>query len=328
MMGRSLRKFAAFLAIAFAAATGFAQTAASAPQTSHPAQKSGKASASIAANWHTQKCAGSVTLRLASLEPRQGSLQVMEIASAIPLSQADAAWNGNTIPFWRVTNPAQKGVETWRGLLGIDLEQKTGSFELAVSAQAAGGAPVACSASLTVRSGQFKTESLSVAPQFVEPNPEQVAQAKKDSERIHEIYANPTPEKLWTGLFRLPLGAEFHGRNFGVRRVLNGEASSPHTGVDFPAPTGTPVRASQRGRVMLPDLLYFSGNTVIIDHGLGLYTFYCHLSAIDVKAGEMVAAGALIGKVGATGRVTGPHLHWALNVNHARVNSVEILRVR
>jgi murein DD-endopeptidase MepM/ murein hydrolase activator NlpD len=287
-----------------------------------------KASASPGAQWHTQKCAEGVTLRLSSLEPRQGTLQVMEIASAIPLARVSATWDGNAIPFWRVTSPSQKGAETWRGLLGIDLAQKIGRFDLKISAEAAGAAPVACNASLTVRDGQFKTESLSVASQFVEPNPQQLAQAEADGKKIQAIYAKPTPEKLWTGAFRLPLGPGIHGRNFGVRRVLNGEASSPHTGVDFPAPTGTPVHAAQRGRVMLAEMLYFGGNAVIIDHGLGVYTFYGHLSKIDVKPGEMVDAGAVIGKVGATGRVTGPHLHWALNVNHARVNSVEILRVR
>jgi murein DD-endopeptidase MepM/ murein hydrolase activator NlpD len=291
--------------------------------------KSAAAKASAAAaQWHTLKCAESVALRLTSLEPRQGSLQVMEIESAIPLARASATWDGNAIPFWRATNPPRKGVETWRGLLGIDLTQKIGRFDLKISAEAAGGAPVACGANLTVRDGQFKTESLSVASQFVEPNAQQLAQAEADGKKIQEIYANPTPEKLWSGAFRLPLGPGIHGRNFGVRRVLNGEASSPHTGVDFPAPTGTPVHAAQRGRVMLAEMLYFGGNAVIIDHGLGVYTFYGHLSKIDAKVGEMVAAGTLIGEVGATGRVTGPHLHWALNVNHARVNSVEILRVR
>jgi murein DD-endopeptidase MepM/ murein hydrolase activator NlpD len=96
--------------------------------------------------------------------------------------------------------------------------------------------------------------------------------------------------------------------------------------VDFPAPAGTPIHAAQDGRVLLAEPLYFSGNTVIIDHGLGVYTLYGHLSAFGVKAGDAVVAGSVIGKVGATGRVTGPHLHWGLTVNRAKVNALDITR--
>jgi murein DD-endopeptidase MepM/ murein hydrolase activator NlpD len=115
------------------------------------------------------------------------------------------------------------------------------------------------------------------------------------------------------------------GGNFGKRRVLNGQPGSPHSGVDFPAPTGTPVHAAQRGRVVLAEPLYFSGNTVIVDHGLSVYTLYGHFSQIDVKPGDLVETSAVLGKVGATGRVTGPHLHWGLTVNHARVNAMAIV---
>jgi murein DD-endopeptidase MepM/ murein hydrolase activator NlpD len=97
--------------------------------------------------------------------------------------------------------------------------------------------------------------------------------------------------------------------------------------VDFPAPNGTPVHAAQSGRVVLAEELYFSGNTVIVDHGLGIYTFYGHFSETDVKLGDTVNAGTILGKVGATGRVTGPHLHWGLTVERARVNAVDIVKV-
>jgi len=108
---------------------------------------------------------------------------------------------------------------------------------------------------------------------------------------------------------------------------LNGKEGSPHTGMDFPAITGTPVHAAQAGRVVLADNLFFSGNTVVVDHGLGIYTFYCHFSETAVKVGDEVTVGALLGKVGATGRVTGPHLHWGLTVEGARVNPLEIVRL-
>jgi murein DD-endopeptidase MepM/ murein hydrolase activator NlpD len=107
---------------------------------------------------------------------------------------------------------------------------------------------------------------------------------------------------------------------------LNGEARSPHAGVDFPALAGTPVYASQSGNVVLAEELYYSGNTVVIDHGYGIYTLYAHLSKIDTQVGEKVEAGAEIGKVGATGRVTGPHLHWGLTIQHARVSGMNMVQ--
>src|SRR4029077_16876069 len=115
------------------------------------------------------------------------------------------------------------------------------------------------------------------------------------------------------------------GKNFGKRRILNGQSGSPHGGGDLPATPGTPVYAAQGGRVVLAEELYFPGNTVVVDHGLGIYTFYGHLSEISVKAGDEVKPGAILGRVGATGRVTGPHLHWGLSVNRARVNPLLIL---
>jgi murein DD-endopeptidase MepM/ murein hydrolase activator NlpD len=125
----------------------------------------------------------------------------------------------------------------------------------------------------------------------------------------------------------VPLDGVTTGGNFGRRRILNGQPGSPHTGVDFPSPTGTRVHAAQRGRVVLADSLYFPGNTVILDHGLGIYTLYGHLSAISVKVGDLVAPGTVLGKVGATGRVTGPHLHWGLTANNARVNALQIVKL-
>ena len=156
------------------------------------------------------------------------------------------------------------------------------------------------------------------------PIPEQEKRAEEDQKKMRAIYDTVTPERLWDGKFRLPLKDVTTGGNFGRRRILNGESRSPHAGVDFPAATGTAVFASQSGKVVLAENLYYSGNTVVIDHGYGIYTLYAHLSKIGVQPDEMVKAGDEIGKVGATGRVTGPHLHWGLTIDHARVNAMGI----
>ena len=133
-----------------------------------------------------------------------------------------------------------------------------------------------------------------------------------------------TPERLWQGGFRRPLEAEAAG-NFGRRRILNDQPRASHSGEDYSAPAGTPVYAAQRGRVALADELFFSGKTVVLDHGLGLFTFYAHLQSITVEPGQVVEAGALLGRVGSTGRVTAAHLHWAARLNQARVNPRDLV---
>jgi murein DD-endopeptidase MepM/ murein hydrolase activator NlpD len=273
----------------------------------------------------TVECGEGVELRVSASTANQGNLLLVEVRSPKPLSEVAGKWTDKDVPFWQADAVAPKGATVWHALLGVDLEQASGEYKLIISQKVAGGEAASCSATIAVRAGKFATERLKVAPNFVEPNPEQLAKAQEDRTKLREIYATVTPEKLWTGRFRVPLDGVKTGGNFGKRRVLNGKVNSPHTGVDFPAPTGTPVYAAQRGRVVLAEPLYFSGNTVLVDHGWGVYTLYGHFSEIDVKPGDLVETGAVIGKVGATGRVTGPHLHWGLTVNRARVNALAIV---
>jgi murein DD-endopeptidase MepM/ murein hydrolase activator NlpD len=279
----------------------------------------------VTATLRKVNCGDGVELRIAASPVNQGSLMLLELRSAKPLAEVEGKWTDKDVPFWQADTAASKGGIVWRALLGIDLELAAGEYALSVSEKVDGDAAKSCNASVAVRAGKFATERLKVAPNFVKPNPEQLAKAQEDSKKLREIYATVTPEKFWNGRFRVPLDGVETGGNFGKRRILNGEASSPHTGVDFPSPNGTAVHAAQRGRVVLAEPLYFSGNTVVVDHGWGIYTLYGHFSEIDVKAGDMVETGAVLGKVGATGRVTGPHLHWGLTVNRARVNALAIV---
>ena len=274
-------------------------------------------------------CGSGVDLRLSSPATAQGTLLLAEIRSAKALGEVSGRWSDRDVPFWQEhgKKAAAASGDAWSALLGVDLEKAAGEYEFTVAGKLPGGEAVSCRAMVKVTEGHFLTESLTVKKQFVEPNPEQEARAAAETKRLREIYDRVTPERLWNGKFRMPLVGDFKGSNFGKRRVLNGHAGSAHSGVDFPAPTGTPVHAAQKGRVVLAEELYFSGNTVIVDHGLGIYTFYCHFSEIDAKLGDEVEAGAVLGKVGATGRVTGPHLHWGLEVEHARVNALDIVKV-
>jgi murein DD-endopeptidase MepM/ murein hydrolase activator NlpD len=275
--------------------------------------------------WSKYDCGDGVELRVSAASASQGGLLLVEVRSAKPLSKVVGKWTDKDIPFWQSDAAAPKGTTVWQALLGVDLEQAAGEYKFGVMEKTGAGDPVSCEASIAVRAGRFATEKLAVAPNFVEPNPEQEAQAAEDSKKLKAIFATVTPEKFWMGRFRVPLDGVKTGGNFGKRRVFNGQARPPHTGVDFPSPTGTPVHAAQRGRVVLAEPLYYSGNTVVVDHGWGVYTLYCHFSEIDAKVGDVVEKGAVIGKVGATGRVTGPHLHWGLTVDRARVNALAIV---
>ena len=270
-----------------------------------------------------RSCNAGATLRLSSPVLSQGSLLLVELKSARALTEVKGDWGGRSVPFWQ-----EDGREaTQAGLLGIDLEKAPGSYELKVTAQNAAGGKVVCSAKIAVRAGKFATERLQVGKQFVEPNPEQIKRADEERQRLREIFDRVTPERLWNGKFRVPLDGVTSGSNFGKRRILNGNPGSPHGGADLPGATGTPVHAAQRGRVVLADELFFAGNTVVVDHGLGVYTFYGHLSEISARVGDILEAGDVLGKVGATGRVTGPHLHWGLTVERARVNPLQIVKL-
>jgi murein DD-endopeptidase MepM/ murein hydrolase activator NlpD len=318
---RVLRRaaFAAMLVVAIACAMPRRSPA----QTKKAQHKSAPAAAVKPAK---VDCGGSVELRVSAASPAQGTLLIAEVRSADAVSGVAGKWIDRDISFWQASGASvPKGVSVWRALIGVDLEQSTGDYKFSVTGKSANGVPISCEAGITVRVGKFPTERLKVAPNFVEPNPEQAAKAAEDQKKLRALYATVTPEKLWAGTFRIPLDGVKTGGNFGKRRVLNGKSNSPHSGVDLPSPTGTPVHAAQGGRIVLAEELYFAGNTVVIDHGLGVYTLYGHFSEIDAKVGNEVKVGDVIGKVGATGRVTGPHLHWGLEVDRSRVNAMEIV---
>ncbi len=268
-------------------------------------------------------CTAGTTLRLSAPRVSQGSLLLIEVNSTKPLAKVQGEWGGRSVPLWQEAARERQR----KGLLPVDLEKAPGAYQLKITGETAGGDKISCGVMVTVTQGRFATEKLQVEKKFVEPDPEQVKRANEERQKLRDIFDHATLERLWDGNFRIPLDGVTTGSNFGKRRILNGNPGSPHGGMDLPGTTGTPVHAAQKGRVALAEELFFSGNTVVIDHGLGIYTFYGHLSEIDVKAGDAVETGAVVGKVGATGRVTGPHLHWGLTVERARVNPLLLVKL-
>jgi murein DD-endopeptidase MepM/ murein hydrolase activator NlpD len=166
---------------------------------------------------------------------------------------------------------------------------------------------------------QYASQSLKVAPGQVnlsKADLERVNQEKSIIEHAMSRWSDEQPETLH---MPQPIPG-VRSSSFGMRRIFNGESRNPHSGMDIAAPVGTPVRAPLAGTVIDTGNYFFNGNTVFVDHGRGMISMYCHLSAIDVKPGQRVAAGATLGAVGMTGRVTGPHLHWGLSLNRAWVD--------
>ena len=213
--------------------------------------------------------------------------------------------------------------EQWSALIGIDLDQKPGPYTLraaaTVSKQKRSGTKT-----LTVVAKRFETRKLTVAPEFVNPPASEQRRITQEAALIQQVYAASAGTALWDSPFVRPVAGPANSR-FGSRSIYNGEARSPHAGTDFLSPQGAPVVAPNAGRIVLARDLFFTGQTIIVDHGLNVFSTFAHLSAIDVVEGAMVAPSQLLGKVGATGRVTGPHLHWALRVGGARVDALAVV---
>lgn len=173
--------------------------------------------------------------------------------------------------------------------------------------------------SLRLVEKKYPRTSLKVAPGKTNPDPSDQEKIDKDREEFKAIYAAPTATSLWNEKFQLPTKGVITSA-FGSQRVFNGEVKTVHYGVDLRAGVKTPIKSANAGKVVFAREAFFGGNMVVIDHGMGIYTSYSHLSVIGVTVGQSVKRGEKIGMAGATGRVTGPHLHWAVRVNGLSVD--------
>ena len=201
--------------------------------------------------------------------------------------------------------------KTWKDLVGIDLATKPGTYRMSSGT------------TLRVLPKQFPVRRLTVAAEFVTPPPEALAQIADDAKKTSAIWPRVTPRK-WTGAFLLPVD-DTATSSFGTRSFFNGQPRSPHTGTDFLSPSGRPIRAANRGAVVLAEPLYFTGNTVIVDYGDSLYSLFAHLSELRVREGDAVEPDTVVGLVGATGRVTGAHLHWGVKLQGANVDPLTLV---
>lgn len=214
----------------------------------------------------------------------------------------------------------------WLAFLGLDLGVEPGSYSIDFSVLLNDGSVRHLRKEILVREKEFPVKRLWVKQEYVTPPPEALERIRVESELLAEVYNIFTPYWMGDGPFIIPSEGEAKP-NFGERRIFNNEPRSPHSGVDISSPFGAPVQACNSGRVVLANHLYYAGKTIVIDHGLGVFTLYCHFSKIIAKRGEMVKKGETIGEIGATGRVTGPHLHWGVKVSGSRIDPFSLLEL-
>ena len=250
----------------------------------------------------------------------QGRIIHMTFPDEPGVKAMQLTWEDKKVPFAQLAGK-------WETIVGIDVDTKAGEYKGEVLVTFNDGRVEKRPVTLMVEAVKFPTTQLTVDDQYVELSPANLQRSNRETKELNAIYAKMTPEILWTKPFRTPIPGQTKGSNFGHRRVFNGQPRAPHAGSDLKASTGTPIHATNRGRVVLAKNLFFTGNTVILDHGLGIYTIYAHLSRIDVKVAEIVGEGQLLGLAGATGRVTGPHLHWAARIQGARVDPFALLSI-
>jgi murein DD-endopeptidase MepM/ murein hydrolase activator NlpD len=201
--------------------------------------------------------------------------------------------------------------DNWRAIVGLPLSVKPGTQQLS-----SGGRQF----SFTVGAKQYPEQRITLKnTRQVNPNPTDMTRINAElaeQTRAYRTFSPGTPSNL---LLDKPVNGPLSSR-FGVRRFFNGEERNPHSGLDFAVPAGTPIKTPAAGKVILVGDYFFNGNTVFVDHGQGFISMFCHMSKIDVKVGQVLTRGAVVGRVGATGRATGPHMHWNISLNDARVD--------
>jgi murein DD-endopeptidase MepM/ murein hydrolase activator NlpD len=252
-----------------------------------------------------------------SFEP--GQIILVRIKSAAGVRKVSVHFLGRTYEL----EPAGGGEEPF-AFIGLDLGLPPGAHVFGVTFFRKDGRTEQLEKELSFSAREFPVKKLWVKEKYVTPPPEVQARIEWEAELLQSICSIVTSQWLGDGKFILPHDGDV-APNFGEKRIYNNVPRSTHSGVDISAPYGSPVRAANSGKAVLARELYFSGKTVILNHGLGLYTYYCHFSKIKVKLGDTVKKGEVVGLAGSTGRSTGPHLHWGVRIQDSRVDPLALL---
>jgi murein DD-endopeptidase MepM/ murein hydrolase activator NlpD len=251
-------------------------------------------------------------------KPRLGDVAWVHVQGAGNATTIEGALGARSLAFF----PYAGGQAA---MVGIDLESRPGAEPWRLVLLEPGREPRTLTGRITIRPREFSVQRLTLPTGMVDLDPETERRAVSEGDRLRSLYRTITPERLWRGGFVRPVAGQEPGTGFGARRIINGKPRSPHSGVDYAAERGTPVVASNGGRVALVADFFFPGRLVVVDHGLGLYTLYFHLDSVAVTDGETIDRGQRLGTVGATGRATGPHLHFGAQVGAARIDPAVLL---
>ena len=252
---------------------------------------------------------------------RQGEVFLVRASGPSLFRSIHGEFQGKKFPLAQGANTG-----TYEGLVGVDLNTKPSRYEMKVVATDRGGHSYSKGLPCKVEKTDFPVQKLTLPRSMVDLDPKTLDRVNRESKKLKALFEGVRTEPLWRGAFFRPVEGELSGA-FGVRRIINGQAKSPHSGIDLRADEGTPVVACNGGRAALVDEFFFTGKSVILDHGGGLYSMYFHLSETGVSEGDRVNKGDLLGRVGSTGRSTGPHLHWGMIIRGARVDPLSFLRL-
>ena len=311
------------LLLALAAGNSFAQTRRPPHNTHHPTTTTPpQAPAPDAPTQDTTDAPLPAAFRNIFWQPntlQQGSVTFFTVETASPATHISGRFLGKELSFFKTDKPS-----VWYALAGIDLETAPGTYPLTVSATVPAHGISRAVKRINITSGDFKAGTVTVPDNFVNPNDAEKRQIAADATLKNRIYTHFIPAPQWSGDFKKPVDAP-STPSFGMTRTLNEEATSEHRGTDFPIKEGAPVSASNSGTVVLAKELFYEGNCVIIDHGQHFFTIYMHLSRMDVKVGDKLAKGDKLGLTGATGRVTGPHLHMGVRWNGSYIDPTKLL---
>ncbi len=244
---------------------------------------------------------------VAPREPAQGD--IVRVTMDMPKGAT-----GGTVTFLGKTYPGFVSSGLLNVYIGVDMDTHAGLHPIRYDFGGESG-----SREISIRARTYDTERLTVPEKYTELDDQTLARVNAEAERLNALWNEISGQRLWTESFLKPATGP-NGSPFGLRRYFNGKPRRPHSGLDIKAPEGSEVYASNVGKVVLAEDLFFTGNTVVIDHGMGLFTLYAHLQRIDVKVGQSVERSQRLGLVGKTGRVTGPHLHWAVRLGRMRVD--------
>jgi murein DD-endopeptidase MepM/ murein hydrolase activator NlpD len=249
-----------------------------------------------------------------------GAPVLFQVKAPRNLSQLQATWMDHSIVFRE-----SHACGCWYAIAGIALSTKPGQYPLELQATSATGHKLRHQQEISVTAAKYPSTTIKVAPEYVEPPKETLARIEEEQKVKKQAFSSTTNEPTWTGSFEAPAEAATTSV-FGSARLYNGVKKNQHTGLDFRVTTGTPIHATNAGTVILARPLYFEGNCVAVDHGAGLITIYMHFSELKVKEGDKVARGQILGLSGGTGRVTAPHLHFAVRWQGEYLNPATLLK--